>query len=107
GPRESPADVGMMRAVGNEERWPRFTTQENRHDQSNVRKMRPASERVVEDGNVARSEVEGGASGGYGGRHRAKMHGHVIAHGQNVAVGVVDGAGVVAALLDVRRKRGA
>ncbi len=35
------------------------------------------------------------------------MHRHVIAHGQDVAGGVKHGAGIVAPLLDVRRKRGA
>ncbi len=38
-------------------------------------------------------------------RHRAQMHGHVIAHGHRFAVGVVNGAGIIAALLDIGRKR--
>ena len=38
-------------------------------------------------------------------RHGAQMHGHVIAHRDGFAGGVVHGAGIIAPLLDVRRVR--
>ena len=34
------------------------------------------------------------------------MHGHVVAHGQDFAVGIVNGAGIIVAFFDIRRKRG-
>jgi len=35
------------------------------------------------------------------------MHGHVIAHGDDLSAGIEDGAGIIAAFLDVGRKGGA
>ena len=39
--------------------------------------------------------------------HGAEVHGHVVAHGDDALLGVEEGAGVVAALLDVGRDGGA
>ena len=36
--------------------------------------------------------------------HGAHVHRHVIAHGDDLACGIKDGAGVVAALFDIRGK---
>ena len=44
--------------------------------------------------------------GADGQRHGAQMHGHVVAHGYGLGSGIVDGAGVVAAFLDVGREGG-
>jgi hypothetical protein len=49
--------------------------------------------------------VLNGRSDGHG--HRATMHGHVVAHGNDLAARVEDGARVIAALLNVGRKRSA
>ena len=39
--------------------------------------------------------------------HGAQVHRHVVAHGDDLACGIEDGAGVVAALFDVGREGGA
>ncbi len=69
--------------------------------------MGAAGEGIVEHGDVAGLEGEGGAGGSDGGRHGAEMHGHVVAHGEDFAGGVVDRAGIIAAFFDVGGKSGA
>src|SRR5271170_4358901 len=69
--------------------------------------MSTASEGVVEDDGVAWfhcNVIDGGADGQ---RHCTKMHRQVVALCDGLACGVVDGARVVEALLDVWRKAGA
>jgi hypothetical protein len=44
-------------------------------------------------------------SSGNGHRHGTEVHSHVIAHGDDLARGIEDSAGVVAALFDVGRER--
>jgi hypothetical protein len=42
----------------------------------------------------------------YGHGHGAKVHGHVIAHGDDLLIRIEYGTGVVASFLNVRRKGG-
>ena len=62
---------------------------------------------VVEDGDVAFAEGEGFHDGLDGVGHGAEVNGHVVAHGDDALMAVEEGAGVVAALLDVGRDGGA
>jgi hypothetical protein len=70
-----------------------------------VRQVRPAQVRVVQDHDVAGAERgEGHAATLW---HGAEVHRNVRRLGDEAAAGIEDGAGVVAALFDIRRMRGA
>ena len=56
---------------------------------------------------VAGHEIDGRNRRLHAHRHGAQMHGHVVAHGNHARLAIEDGAGVVAALLDIGRERGA
>ena len=58
------------------------------------------------DGDVARAERERVHDVAHRERHGAEVHGHVVAHGDGIARGVIDRAGKIAALLDIGRERG-
>jgi hypothetical protein len=68
--------------------------------------MGSAAERIVQYRNVARFESEMIESSTYGHGHGAKVHGHVIAHGDDLLIRIEYGTGVVATFLNVRRKGG-
>ena len=67
--------------------------------------MRAAAKWIVQDDDVARVQSKVLERVADRHRHRAQVHGHVVAHRQRLAIAVVDGAGVIAALFDIRRKR--
>jgi hypothetical protein len=69
--------------------------------------MGSAREGVVQYGNVVWYESKVIESSTYGHGHRAKVHGHVIAHGDDLRIRIEHGTGVVATFLNVRRKGGA
>jgi len=69
--------------------------------------MRAALKRVVQDDDVTAAHVDGVDGRAHRERHRAEMHRHVIALRNRLAVGVVDGAGVVEPLFDIGREPGA
>ena len=68
--------------------------------------MGSAAERVVQYRNVARFESEMIESSTYGHGHGAEVHGHVIAHGDDLLIRIEYGTGVVASFFNVRRKGG-
>jgi len=67
--------------------------------------VRAAAEGIVEHDYVARLESAIFHSGSNRHRHRAEVHRHVIAHGDDLAFGIEDGAGVVTPLFDIGRER--
>jgi hypothetical protein len=67
--------------------------------------VRAAAEGIVEHDDVARFEFAILHSGGNRHRHGAEVHRHVITHGDDLAFGIEDSAGVVAALFDIGRER--
>ena len=77
----------------------------HRHHQRDVGKVRAPYERVVEHNDIARRKFALRHRRRDRHRHRTQVHRHVIAHGDNLARGIEDGARVVAALFDVGRKR--
>ncbi len=101
------AHVGVMRAVGNVKQRPRGTRREHRHHHSQVGKVRAAGVGIVQQRNVSGPKTECAKRGVDRHGHRAKVNGHVVAHGENFTRSVKHGAGIVAPLLDVGRKRGA
>jgi hypothetical protein len=114
GSGEGAADVGVMGA-GRDEKMRRGRTpgagcalaDEDRRDDGDVRQVRAAAEGIVEHGDVAGVQRKLGNRGAHRHGHGAEMHRHVIAHGQGVAGGIEERAGVIATLLDVGRERGA
>jgi hypothetical protein len=62
---------------------------------------------IIEDDHVPWPEVAALDGGLDGERHRAQMHGHVIALGNHLPGRVEQSARIVAPFLDIGRKRGA
>ena len=99
----------MVGPVGYEECWFGLVFgQEDGGDQGDVGEMGAAAEGIVEDDDVAGLHagdvVNGGADGH---RHGAEMDGEMIALGDGAAYRIVDRAGVVEALFNVRAEAGA
>src|SRR5262245_16683841 len=65
--------------------------QERAANGGDVRQVRTAPERIVENHNVAGFELEGTNCFSNGERHRTEMNRHVVAHGNGFAVAVVYG----------------
>ena len=105
-PRAHAADVGVVRAIGDVESRAAFAVQKHSGDGGDIGQMRAALKRIVEDRDIARSERECVDGVAHGEGHRAQMHRHVVAHRDGLATGIVDGARVIAALLDVGGKCG-
>ncbi len=97
------ADVGMMRAISDEERRALGAWEEDGSDRCDIRQMGATVEGIVEDGDVAGAEFQGLSRGPHRQRHCAQVHRHVIAHGDGIAMRIVDGTGIIAAFLDVHR----
>jgi len=89
--------LGFIRLIRNKDA-------ENHGD---VWQVRSAVVGIVKDGYVAGAKSHRLAHGFDRHGHGAKMNRHMIAHGYDLAGSVEDGAGVVAAFLDVWRERGA
>lgn len=83
----------------------RFSREKDGRNGGDVGRMGSALERVVQNGDIAGLQFERLACVIDRQRHRAQVHRHVVAHGNGVSARVIDGTGVVAALLDVRRER--
>src|SRR5690348_3728908 len=67
--------------------------------------MSPTGKWVIENSHVPglkRQAIDGSFNRH---RHRAEMYRHVVPHGQELAAGIKERAGVIAALLDVGGKR--
>jgi len=107
GPGEHSADVGVMGAVGDVEGGTSVTAQEDRRDHGDVGQMGSATIGIVEKSHIAGRETKRRENRTDGHRHRSEVDRHVVAHGDEFSVGGEDGGGVVAALFDVGRKRGA
>ena len=76
----------------------------HRHHQRDIGEVRAAAEGVVEHDDVAGFEFTLFYRGRNRHGHGAQVHRHVIAHGDDLAFGIEDGAGVVAALFDIGRE---
>ena len=100
------SDVGVVGAVGEKEGRGRVVIKKDRQDHGDVWQVGAAGPGVVEHGDVARLEAEGADGGLHAHGHGAEVDGHVIAHGDDAALAVKQGAGVVAALLDVGAEGG-
>ncbi len=105
GSRTHAADVSVVRAVRHEERRLAGALHEYGGDCGDIGQVGAAAERIVQNRDVARLEIEGLRRVLDRERHGAQMHGHVIAHRDGFASGIVHGAGIIAALLDVCRVR--
>ena len=103
-PRAHAAHVRMVRAVGDVVRRTRAPALEHGRHQRDVRQVRAAPVRVVEHHHVAGPHVDLVDGGPHGERHRAEVHRDVIGLCDGLAARVVDGARVVAPLLDVGRE---
>ena len=108
GTRGCATHVGVVRTIGHVESGAAAGVAGNVHwhHHGEVREMRAAGVGIVEQRGVARSRVELPHRPLHRSRHRSEVRWHVIAHGDRLRLGVEDAAGVVAALLDVRRERG-
>ncbi len=83
-----------------------FVSHIHRRHQCDVRQMRPAAKGIVQHDHVAGAECKTRNGRSHRHRHRAQMHGHVIAHGDHFTAGIKDGAGIVPPLFDIGRKCG-
>ena len=75
--------------------------------QRDIGEMGAAGKGVVQQHRIPRREGGESESSLHGGRHTAEVYGNVCGLGDHPPGGVKDGARVVAALLDIRRKGGA
>ena len=101
------ADVGVVSARGQVERWRVAAARKHGGNRGDVGQVRPSAERVVQEINVPAAGLRLLQHRADRDRHGAQMRGHVIAHRHGAPVRVVNRAGIIAALLDIRRKRGA
>jgi hypothetical protein len=96
----------MMRPRGDVPEVPALEM--HRRNNRDIRQVRAAGERVVDDDDVALvhgpDRVDGGSDSA---QHRAKMYRNMLRLRHELGLGVKDRAGGVHALLDVRRERGA
>ena len=104
--RRDAADVGMVGARRGEEE--QAAVVEDRHHHRDVGQVRAAIIGVVEGVDVALAHLLAAQlqDGAHRFAHRAQMDGHVRGVGDQVAVGIEDGAGEVEPLLDVDRVGG-
>ena len=98
------ADVGVMRAIGHIKRRPRCRRSEDGHYHRQVGQVRAPGVGIVEQRNVTRPKLERGDCRSHRHRHRPQVHGHVIAHRQDLSSAVEYCAGIVAAFLDIGRE---
>ena len=105
GAGRSPADIAVMRAVGEVEG--RAITAAGRdvqrRHQSEVGKVGASPERVVQQGHLARRERQVGQGRPHRGGHRSEVDRHVIPLRDQAPPGIEQRAGEIATLLDVRR----
>ena len=101
------ADVGVMGAIGDVEGGASAAAQKDGRDHGDVGQMGSATIGIVEKSHIAGRETERRENRGDRHRHRSQVDRHVVAHGDQFSVGGEDCGGVVAALFDVGRKRGA
>ncbi len=104
---EHSAHVGVMSTVGNVESGLRPPREKHRGNHGDVGQVSAAAKRIIEQGHVTVSEVERIEYGSHRHGHRAKMHGHVVAHRDQVAPGGKHGRRIIAAFLDIGRECGA
>ena len=104
-PRRHPADVGVMRAIGDVGEGPAASAQEDGGHHRHVGQMGTARERVVQHRHVAGAERHAGDRGADGQRRRAEVHRDVRRLRDERAAGVEDRAREIPSLLDVRRHR--
>src|ERR1700730_2390438 len=79
----------------------------NGRDHGYVWEMRAARKGIVQHRDVSGLPLQRGPSGRNGRRHGAQMYGHVVAHREDFAVGIVNGTGIIAAFFYIWRKGGA
>ena len=90
-----------MRPVGNIKFRLRPASRKYRRYRSDIRQMRSAAKRIVDDRHVARRQPERIENVPHRKRHRPQMNGHVIAHRDRLALRVIHGARIVAAVFDI------
>ncbi len=76
----------------------------HRRDQGDVGQMRAAAKRIVQHHHVAWLHGARINRGPHRHRHRPQMHWHVVAHRDHLSRAIENRAGVIATLLDIRRK---
>ena len=103
-PGDIPPHVGVMRAIGDEPQKP-VVLDKDRRDDRDIRKVRAAVKRIIQNRHVARPKGQVPAAGFHGKRHGSEMNRDVGGLCHQMTFFVEYGAGKVAALLDVRRKR--
>ena len=107
GASEPAAHIRVMGACGDVEGGRAAAMQEDRKHHGDVGQMGSACVGIVEDRDVTGRKLDCGNGRRNGHGHGAEMHRHVVAHGDDFAAAIEYSAGVVAALLDVGRERGA
>jgi hypothetical protein len=92
--------VGMVGSCGNKEARRLKATKDRLHHRD-VGQVRATRVRVVEDGDVARAKLQRrhGRLDRHG--HRAEMHRHVVAHGDDAMLRIEDGTGIIATLFNI------
>ena len=95
----------MVGAVSDIERRPSAAIQKHARHRCDIRQVSAATEGVVHDHDIARSETERLQRMQYREGHRAQVHGHVVAHRKRFARAAVDGARVIAAFFDIGAER--
>ena len=101
------ADIGVVGAVGDIEGCALTAGEEYGRDHGDVGQMCAAAIGIIEQSHIAGPEAQIGENSCNGHGHGAEMHGHVVAHGDEIAVRGEDSGGVIAALFDIGREGGA
>lgn len=80
---------------------------EYRSYERDIGQVGPAAERIVQHSHVARPQIEMIERRANRHRHRAEVDRHVVAHGNDLTVGIENSAGIIPPFLNVWRERGA
>lgn len=99
--RAHAADVGVMRAIGDEREQPPAAVVNGRHH-GHVREVGPAGVRVVQSDDIAGRESMGGDRGAHGKRRRPEMHRNVGRMRHESRTRIEYGARIIVTLFDVR-----
>ncbi len=102
GAGKGPPYIGVMGARSNIKHRVRQVVDKHRKHQRDIGKMRSPSVRIIQNDHIAAPERQRFHCRFHRHRHGTEMHRHMVAHGNDPSLCIKNGAGVIAALNNVR-----